>query len=64
MKWTGWLVTAFAGGALWFGGGAVLSSLNILKVSINEEPFILGGWFIIAILCIATHVILNMFHEG
>ena len=64
MKWTGWVVTAIAGGVVWFGGGALLSSLNILKVSIIETPFILSGWFIIAILCFATHVICNMIREG
>jgi len=64
MKLTGWLVTAFAYGVVWFGGGAVLSRLNILKAPIDETPFMLVGWLIIIILCIATHIILVMIREG
>jgi len=64
MKLTGWLATAFAYGAVWFGGGAMLSSLNILKAPINEKPFMLVGWLVIIILCIATHIIFVMIREG
>jgi len=63
MKRTGWLVTAFVSTTVWFGGGAVLSSLNFLNVSISEGRFILGGGFIIVILCIAIHVISIMVRE-
>ncbi len=63
MKLTGWLVTAFAFGAVWFGGGAVLSRLNILKAPIDETPFMLVGWLVIIILCIATHIIFVLIVE-
>jgi len=63
MKWTGWLVTALAGSALWFGGGGVLSNLNILEVSKNEWGYMLVGVLVVTILCIGTHIVCVMIRE-
>ncbi len=63
MKWTGWLVTAIAGCAIWWGIILIFSAFSVLSKSSRDLAFG-GGVIIIVALSIAIPVILGIIRKA